>query len=55
MAAIDIEEMQIFFAVLVLDALENLETCSVYHIFRVKNKYTNALNKQSMALAKVTK
>ena len=55
MAVIDIGEMQVFFAVPALDALETLETCSIYHIFREKNKHENALNKQSMALAKVTK
>ncbi len=55
MTVIDIGEMQVFFAVPALDAFENLETCFIYFIFRVKNKNANALNKQSMVLAKDTK
>ena len=55
MTVIDIGEMQVFFAVPALDALENIETFSIYHIIRGKNKLANALSKQSMALAKVTK
>tara|TARA_B100001123_G_C15210551_1_gene987076 strand:- start:369 stop:539 length:171 start_codon:yes stop_codon:yes gene_type:complete len=56
MTIIEIGVIQILLAV-PADTLENLETCYVYYIYRVKNIHENALSKQSMtlALAKATK
>jgi len=57
MAVIDILAMKVLLTVPALDNLENIETCSVYNTFRVKNIHEDALSKQSMvlSLAKVIK